>query len=101
MIAPPSLATLNTRTGLALALPLLSQRSRYADAIKNNFGRTILDNGAAEDQPTDMEELLRLGKEWGVHEIVLPDILGKAKATLSASKDALKVIVRHGAEYEF
>ena len=73
-----------------MALPVLSQRDNYGRAIITNQGWTILDNGAAEGQPVDMSELVRLAYEWFADEIVLPDVLGKSMATLDSTKQALR-----------
>lgn len=47
-------------------------------------GYKILDNGAAEGYMTDPEELLNCAESIGAQEVVLPDVIGDAKATVEA-----------------
>lgn len=80
-----------------LLLPQLwdrvEHRQAYTEATALNHRRggfTILDNGAAEDQMHDWDDLLKLARRFYVNEVVLPDVLGDAQGTKAAVAKVLE-----------
>jgi hypothetical protein len=49
-------------------------------------GYKILDNGAAENRVPTFHQLMRLAKKFSVDEIVVPDVLGDANATIKMAR---------------
>jgi hypothetical protein len=47
-------------------------------------GFTILDNGVAEAKPASWDELEKMARQYHVNELILPDVMGDAKATRAA-----------------
>jgi hypothetical protein len=78
---------------LVLPLPPLVDNQAYLEtyAIARRRGHyIILDNGCAEGQLVDGDVLYSFAKLIGAHEIVAPDIMNNATATLDATKKWLK-----------
>lgn len=67
-------------TDYHMILPNLPSRDYY-DFYKQVEGHKILDNGAAEGSQVHFEELIALGWELGVDEIVVPDVMGDFRKT--------------------
>jgi hypothetical protein len=65
----------------------------YRDFYRNHIHRSaflIVDNGAAEGDPVDSDELARVALEYGADEIVIPDVMRDAKRTLQALDDFIE-----------
>jgi hypothetical protein len=85
LICPPALLKkYGGRTKYHLVLPHLSQEKRYRDFYRkrSKTDYIILDNGAAEGLKFGTRHLYSVAESLGVHEIVVPDILGDKAKTL-------------------
>jgi queuine/archaeosine tRNA-ribosyltransferase len=77
---------------LVLPLPPLRKNMAYiatyaAARLRGDY--IILDNGCAEDQLVTGEVLMQFAKRIGAHEIVAPDVMSNAAATLEATNTFL------------
>jgi hypothetical protein len=79
-----------------LILPQHLTNPKYAETYAKVQGYKILDNGAAEDETIDWEELCRKAYMYNVHEIVLPDVIGNMQCTLAQSKAAMGSVGYYG-----
>src|SRR5690349_19964879 len=62
------------------------QYAREALAAHNRGDYLFLDNGSAEGQPVAWKTILNMAEVYDVSEVVLPDVMGDAEATLQAIK---------------
>src|SRR5882757_5645454 len=79
---------LNSNIHLVLPLPPLIQNMKYLDVYQRAQRRgdfVILDNGCAEGQLVSGHHLLNVARAIRAHEIVAPDVMGDAAATLTAT----------------
>jgi hypothetical protein len=89
-----------SRTHYQLMLPHLVSHPEYEKTYRdlcadpNQF--VILDNGVAEGKQIDFKEILDIADNFGVNEVVLPDVMGDAVATMNAASRAIYV---HGMHY--
>jgi hypothetical protein len=88
------------RTDYQLMLPHLIGNEDYAktylDLCADPRQFVILDNGVAEGKHIDFKEILDIADHYGVDEVVLPDVMGDAVATMNAASRAIYV---HGMHY--
>lgn len=86
---------LRSKFHLALAIPLLMKRRAYAGMYKrvgNLSDYVILDNGANEGQPADVDMIKSYAAMIGCNELVLPDVMYSAADTLKAVKQGLPLL---------
>jgi hypothetical protein len=79
---------LNSNIHLVLPLPPLIQNMKYLDVYQRAQRRgdfVILDNGCAEGQLVAGHHLLNVARAIRAHEIVAPDVMSDAAATLTAT----------------
>jgi hypothetical protein len=94
LIPPRGLEATALQSDIHLCLPFLSLRRNqeyqrtYVDARKRG-DYLILDNGCAEGNLISNNRLMQTAKDMQVHEIVAPDVLGDAAATLTRTMDFL------------
>jgi hypothetical protein len=87
----PPLAALETtkRTNYQLMLPHLASNHEYSEhyrALCNNASQFVmLDNGIAESNAWPWDHLCEMAWNFGVDEIVLPDVIGDLDKTIQAS----------------
>ena len=62
----------------------------YTEPMKSEKAYVILDNGAFEGETQSEQDILDAAQKLEADEIILPDVLGDPKATLSASYKAYK-----------
>ena len=74
----------------ALAHWVKQYKDTYTAPMKSEKAYMILDNGAFEGQTQSEDDILSAAQKLGADEIVLPDVPGDPKATLSASYKAFK-----------
>jgi hypothetical protein len=94
MIYIPPFAMLDESPGrvlppMQLMLPHLVKFELYSNHFKKMAGLNkyiILDNGANEGATTSMMDLSKVADDYGVHELVLPDVMGSFEETLSLTK---------------
>jgi hypothetical protein len=91
----------------ALAHWIKVDKTSYTAPMKKGNSYMIMDNGAFEGELLTDDELLKAAEQIGADEIVLPDVPGDPKATLSASYKAYKkfrkyrtMFVPHGQSLE-
>lgn len=92
----------------ALAQWIMQSKGAYSTPMTaGKYEYMIIDNGAFEGQLLSDDELLKAAEQIKADEIVLPDVPGDAKATLSASYKAFKkfnkfrtMFVPHGQSLE-
>jgi hypothetical protein len=65
--------------------PLL-RRQDYATFFAQTQGYKILDNGVAEGERITMPDLASFAKEFNVDEVVVPDVMGSASATIKLAR---------------
>lgn len=86
LIPPIDMLEYTDETDMQLMLPhLLSNdiyRYVYTKHCQDPKQYVILDNGAAEGERIETGDLIKLAHEYDVDEIVIPDVLNDAKATL-------------------
>lgn len=78
--------------GTYLFLPQLFSNPDYLDYVTHaaeNASWTILDNGAFEGDTFDPIDLIDMAKVNGINEVVIPDTLGDAGATLNQLADVI------------
>lgn len=94
LIPPYRNVNIVQRTDYQLLLPQCLSNGRYVRAYqraRHNGSYMILDNGVAEGLETDPGELVELARRMMVNEVVIPDTIGDAEATLKQAytfKDA-------------
>ena len=90
LIPPISLLGTTFQTDYQLMLPQLVRNDEYARNFRLHCHDpqtyVILDNGAAEGYRATALELLHIAEDFEVDEIVLPDVIGNAEATLERSR---------------
>lgn len=77
-----------SRTGYHLLLPQHTDEKAYRAFYRWRRAEgdfLMLDNGVAEGVEVSGARLMEIGREYGVHEIVMPDVLMDMNATLDAS----------------
>lgn len=87
LIPPTSLLRDTTKTNMQLMLPhqMLTDpdyRRVYTNLCKNNSQYVILDNGAAESNQIDADELLAIAVKYRPDELAIPDTLANGRRTL-------------------
>jgi hypothetical protein len=89
-----------SKTDYQLMLPHLVSHpvyeKTYLDLCADPKQFVILDNGVAEGKKIDFKEILDIADRFGVSEVVLPDVMGDAVATMNAAARAIYV---HGMHY--
>lgn len=85
---------LRSKFHLALAIPDLMSRRAYGGmymrlARLGDF--VVLDNGIAEGQPSPPESLMAQAATLGAQEVVAPDVMKDANATIKAVEDFFKL----------
>lgn len=76
-----------SRFHLVLAIPELMARRAYSGMYKRAVrlgDYVVLDNGAAEDRHVDEFTLCQTAEDLGCQELVLPDVMYRAKQTVNA-----------------
>ena len=74
-----------------LALNYTEYRDFYKEEAQNG-SYVILDNGAAEGETVEVQELLQLAIYLGASEVILPDFIGDYEKTITESYRALHYI---------
>jgi hypothetical protein len=87
LISPFSLMREIPNTGYHLVLAHLLQDPEYRAFYQTAEGYKILDNGAAEGSLVSNRELIKLAKEIGANEIIVPDVMGNFTETVSLMHD--------------
>lgn len=93
LIPPYSMATQTAlRSKYHLVLPQCLENDQYAEYVRRAAARgdfIMLDNGVAEGVSSDNQQLARIAEEYGVNEIVLPDVMhdweASCKRTLASA----------------
>jgi hypothetical protein len=75
-----------------MILPSECGDQRYFNFYRNALGYKILDNGAAEGEQLSNDELLYYARAMSVDEVVIPDVMGDAKATTEKAFDFLRFV---------
>jgi len=70
----------------------------YLNHYKGGSDFKILDNGVAEGVETPWDDLFNIATQLGVHEIVVPDVMGNCDATIDSALD-FKKNARAGFQY--
>lgn len=83
-----------------LVLPHLFSDDFYYDFYSDQPGHMILDNGIAEGVAFDWSELFEIAESHSVNEIVVPDVLNDAHATIERTK-AFERIAKAHPEYGY
>lgn len=103
LICPPALLKkYGSLTRYHLVLPHLFRERRYRDFYLNRSKEgdyLILDNGAAEGLRFGVTHLYTVAEKMGVHEIVVPDVIGDMDATISKAL-AFTRYTREGYRYQ-
>jgi hypothetical protein len=86
LITPFDLLDLAAVSSYHLLLPQYFDNKRYREFYDDAVGFKILDNGANENYNADFRELTDMGHAWDVNEIVVPDVLGDAQATIDLAR---------------
>lgn len=74
-----------------LAVAHMCREREYFDFYRDTKGHLILDNGVAEKEPANVEDLLRLAYALGADEVVAPDVYSDMKRTLENLKGFMTV----------
>lgn len=82
LIAPQSMLQLNTRTDVALVLPRMLHDPDTIKYFRDSRVYKILDNGVAEGDQYDFKTILNMAREIRADEVVIPDTLAQANATI-------------------
>lgn len=59
----------------------------YSQLCGSSFDHVIMDNGAAESQVVEDEDLIEAATALGVDELVVPDVMGDATLSVNRSRD--------------
>jgi hypothetical protein len=93
LIPPYKYLKWTNTTDYQLMLPQLLWSERYASRYRAHCDDpeqyVILDNGAAEGEEWSFEQLHIIAEEWGIDEVVLPDVMGDAEATFNQAFDII------------
>jgi len=85
LIPPIDLLEYTEQTDMQLMLPHLLYDQRYAYTYRQHCKDpeqfVILDNGLAEDAQIDTYQLVKIAVEFGVDEVVAPDVMGDTEGT--------------------
>lgn len=81
-----------------MILPHLYPYPQYSNHYKGGSDFKILDNGVAEGIQTSVEDLFNIAATLGVHEIVVPDVMGDCDSTIDLALD-FKRHARSGFQY--
>lgn len=97
-IIPPRCWPYKYQTNYRLILPCNWQDQQHYESTMLNHRRggfTILDNGVAEGEDRTFRSILDIARRYHVNEVVLPDVMRDAKATMNAVEDAFDSLGAH------